>query len=372
MARPMDLEAQRSDLNGGGHESLNDESREKLFEKDGQDEQNSSSSSSSSSSGLSTSSSASSTLDAAEYTASATSKWAYLASYFACNVALTLYNKGILGRFAYPWLLTAIHTGSASIGCYILRMRGKVTRTALSRQQESVLLGFSVLFTINIAISNVSLAMVSIPFHQIMRSTCPVFTVLIYRLRYGRTYGTRTYLSLVPVVLGVALATYGDYYFTATGFLLTFLGVLLASAKTVATNRIMTGPLALSPLESLMRMSPLACIQALLCSVLSGEISRITDGYTVVPINSHMFWALAGNGALAFALNLASFSTNRKTGALTMTVCGNVKQSLTVLLGITMFGVKVGVANGIGMFVALVGAAWYSVVELGAKAPARR
>ncbi len=84
-----------------------------------------------------------------------------------------------------------------------------------------------------------------------------------------------------------------------------------------------------------------------------------------------MALALAGNGALAFALNIASFSTNRQTGALTMTVCGNVKQSLTVLLGIVMFGVKVGMANGIGMLVALVGTAWYSAVELTSKSSRR-
>ncbi|KAL1897642.1 hypothetical protein Sste5346_003948 [Sporothrix stenoceras] len=303
----------------------------------------------------------------AEYTVSAATKYAYLSAYFACNVALTLYNKSILGKFAYPWLLTAIHAGSASIGCYILELRGLVKRSELSRRDESVLLAFSVLFTINIAVSNVSLAMVSIPFHQIMRSTCPVFTVLIYRLRYNRTYSTKTYLSLIPVVCGVGLATYGDYYFTAAGFILTFLGVVLASVKTVATNRIMTGPLALSPLESLLRMSPLACGQALICALLTGEISSITSGFTNIPISPHMALALAGNGALAFALNISSFSTNRQTGALTMTVCGNVKQSITVLLGITMFGVKVGLANGLGMLVALIGAAWYSVVELGAK-----
>ncbi|CAK7200350.1 hypothetical protein SEUCBS139899_003044 [Sporothrix eucalyptigena] len=302
-----------------------------------------------------------------EYTVSAATKWAYLAAYFACNVALTLYNKSILGKFSYPWLLTAIHAGSASIGCWILELRGVVKRSELSRRDESVLLAFSVLFTINIAVSNVSLAMVSIPFHQIMRSTCPVFTVLIYRVRYKRTYSTKTYLSLIPVVCGVGLATYGDYYFTAAGFILTFLGTVLASAKTVATNRIMTGPLALSPLESLLRMSPLACAQALICSLLTGEISGITNGFTSIPISPNMALALLGNGALAFALNISSFSTNRQTGALTMTVCGNVKQSITVLLGITMFGVKVGLANGIGMVIALVGAAYYSVVELGAK-----
>lgn len=129
----------------------------------------------------------------------------------------------------------------------------------------------------------------------------------------------------------------------------------------------MTGPLALSPLESLMRMSPLACIQALICAFVSGEMDRITDGFTSFSPDPYMTWALIGNGALAFALNLASFSTNRKTGALTMTVCGNVKQSLTVLLGITLFDVKVGLANGVGMLIALVGAAWYSSVELGSK-----
>lgn len=180
--------------------------------------------------------------DAAEYTTAAATKWAYLAAYFACNVALTLYNKSILGRFAYPWLLTAIHTGAASIGCGVLMLRGQIRRTSLSRRQETVLLAFSVLFTVNIAVSNVSLAMVSIPFHQIMRSTCPVFTVLIYRLRYGRTYATKTYLSLVPVVLGVALATYGDYYFTLVGFVLTFLGVILATIKVCSFPRFARSP----------------------------------------------------------------------------------------------------------------------------------
>ena len=69
------------------------------------------------------------------------------------------------------------------------------------------------------------------PFHQILRSTTPIFTILIYRLRYNRSYSTRTYLSLIPIVVGVGYATYGDYYFTPIGFLLTLLGVILAAVK---------------------------------------------------------------------------------------------------------------------------------------------
>ena len=128
----------------------------------------------------------------------------------------------------------------------------------------------------------------------------------------------------------------------------------------------MTGALALSPLETLLRMSPLAFMQALLCALLSGELTNFRKANPDGPSGMLML-ALAGNGLLAFLLNVSSFSTNKVAGALTMTVCGNVKQCLTVLLGIVLFGVKVGFLNGMGMLVALGGAAWYSAVELRAK-----
>ncbi|CAK7220626.1 hypothetical protein SBRCBS47491_004252 [Sporothrix bragantina] len=312
-----------------------------------------------------------------EDTISTRSKLMQLGFYFLCNVALTIYNKLILGKFPHPWLLTALHTGSASIGCYILRMRGSIPRTKLNWDEEMKLIAFSVLFTINIAISNVSLAMVSVPFHQIMRSTTPVITVAAYRLLFGRSYSTETYLSLIPIVLGVGMTTYGEYYFTMTGFVLTLLGVVLAVAKTIATNRIMTGSLKLSPMETLMRMSPLAFIQALFISWASGELSgaagkataamagRAAVGASLSPTG--MLLALIGNGVLAFALNVSSFTANKAAGALTMTVCGNVKQCLTVLLGIVFFNVTIGLFNGLGMVVSLAGAAWYSMVELRAK-----
>lgn len=242
--------------------------------------------------------------------------------------------------------------------------------------------------------------MVSVPFHQIARSTTPVITVAAYRLLFGRAYSTETYLSLIPIVLGVGMTTYGEYYFTLAGSLMTFLGVILAVAKTIATNRIMTGSLKLSPMETLMRMSPLAFFQALLIAWISGELSGAMAGAAGVPAAAaaseaaapavgggaavavrvvaravgdsplSMALALLGNGILAFALNVSSFTANKAAGALTMTVCGNVKQCLTVLLGIVFFNVNIGFLNGVGMLVSLAGAAWYSFVELQQKAKA--
>lgn len=64
---------------------------------------------------------------------------------------------------------------------------GSLKLTPLTSRENLTLVAFSVLFTFNIAFSNVSLALVSVPFHQIMRSTCPIVTILIYHTCYGRT-----------------------------------------------------------------------------------------------------------------------------------------------------------------------------------------
>lgn len=209
--------------------------------------------------------------------------------------------------------------------------------------------------------------MVSVPFYQVLRTSVPVFTVLIYRVVFSRTYDTITYLTLVPIMLGAALTTIGEYTFTDLGFLLTFAGVVLAAVKTVATNRIMTGPLALPAMEVLIRMSPYAAMQSLACGFAAGEFSslaKLTSEGGMAPMT---VIALLGNGVLAFALNVASFQTNKVAGALTISVCGNLKQCLTVLLGIVAFGVEVHLFNGSGMVLTMFGAAWYSKVELDRK-----
>jgi hypothetical protein len=127
----------------------------------------------------------------------------------------------------------------------------------------------------------------------------------------------------------------------------------------------MTGSLALPPVEFLMRMSPLAALQALACATATGEVGGfwelINSGEVSLP---PAIASLTGNGFLALLLNISSFNTNKVAGALTMTVCGNLKQCLTVLLGIALFNVVVDWLNGAGMAVTMVGAGIYSKAEL--------
>ncbi|KAL6837042.1 triose-phosphate transporter family domain-containing protein [Trichoderma camerunense] len=320
-----------------------------------------------------------------EYSIPSAVKFTWLGTYFLFSLILTLYNKLVLGVFHFPWLLTFLHTLFASLGTYAMLQMGYFKLSRLGRRENLALVAFSALFTANIAVSNLSLAMVSVPFYQTMRMLCPIFTIIIFRVWYGRTYSTMTYMSLIPLIIGAAMTTAGEMSFSDAGFILTILGVVLAALKvrfehvssftgmikanhvyqTVVTNRFMTGSLALPPVEFLMRMSPLAALQALACATATGEVAGFrelirTGDISIVPATA----SLAGNGFLALLLNISSFNTNKLAGALTMTVCGNLKQCLTVMIGIFLFNVSVDFLNGSGMAVTMVGAAIYSKAEL--------
>lgn len=135
----------------------------------------------------------------------------------------------------------------------------------------------------------------------------------------------------------------------------------------------MTGSLALPPVEFLMRMSPLAALQALACATASGEVAGFRDLIRSGDISlPPAIASLTGNGFLALLLNISSFNTNKLAGALTMTVCGNLKQCLTVMIGIFLFNVNVDFLNGAGMLVTMMGAGIYSKAELDNKNKKKR
>lgn len=85
------------------------------------------------------------------------SGYLWLSLYFILNLSLTLYNKIILNNFKFPYSLTAIHTLCGTVGCLILYMMGTFTPAKLGDRENMVMVMFSILYTINIAISNVSL-----------------------------------------------------------------------------------------------------------------------------------------------------------------------------------------------------------------------
>jgi hypothetical protein len=84
-------------------------------------------------------------------------------SYLALNLTLTLYNKYVLVSFPYPYTLTAIHSLFASIGGRALLRRNFYRPKPLALVDYAALVLFSILYSLNIAVSNISLELVTVP-----------------------------------------------------------------------------------------------------------------------------------------------------------------------------------------------------------------
>ncbi|KAI0057273.1 TPT-domain-containing protein [Artomyces pyxidatus] len=339
----------------------------------------------------------------------------WLSLYFFLNLVLTLYNKTVLVSFPFPYTLTALHALAGSLGGRFLLQHEFYEPQTLSVVDHIILSAFSVLYSVNIAISNVSLDLVTVPFHQVVRAATPIFTTFISWYFFNAHFSAHKLASLVPVIAGVGLATYGDYYFTTWGFLLTLFGTFLAAFKTIATHLLQSPPLNaptlphplqrtlrlptpflpisvaiprfptlrpsrlnLHPLDLLTRMSPLAFAQCIFYAHIAGELDILRYGqddasaylYSRRPATYSVFLAI--NALIAFGLNVVSFEANRRAGALSMGVAANVKQVLTVMCAVSLFHLTITPANALGVALTLFGGAWYAAVEYREKAARQR
>ena len=89
---------------------------------------------------------------------SSSPSFAWLTAYFVLNLALTIYNKLVLaGNFPFPYTLTAVHCLFGTLGSHICLKQGIFTRAKLTTRDTALVTLFSVLYTVNIIVSNVSL-----------------------------------------------------------------------------------------------------------------------------------------------------------------------------------------------------------------------
>jgi hypothetical protein len=351
-----------------------------------------------------------------------------ISTYFLLNLIVTVTNKQLIFHNSSPFLLTASHAFTTFVATSIIsRLTSAATPShGLSQAQQTttsveplrlplrthlILVAFSLLYTVNIALSNLTLGLVSLPMHQTIRSTAPAITVLLTVIVFHtplRYYPMAVYLSLVPTICGVVVATSsmsanvnvghdkGRGSTTFGGVALTFLGAVLAVVKTMITHQLQKSSswsssssggyrlqIGLPPMTLVRYLSPYAVVQALGFACWTGEVTHLLAlGHATDPAARGLreIGVLAVVNMLsASALNIASFEANRRCGPLSMGVAGNLKQVFILVLASLAEGDgggdgetgRGGGVNGrvvLGTLMTVVGGLWYAWADAGAGA----
>ena len=255
--------------------------------------------------------------------------------------------------------MSLVHMGITSVCSHAwVYFDNRIVVANLDARGEGMIFAFSFLFLANIVVGNASLRYVSVSLVQIVRSSIPMFTMALSYWLLQKRYTRPEIMSLVPLVFGVAIASIGEVEFHMLGFMLTVLVCFLSSLKSVLTSKFLSNSYRLHPLDLLRRMS-LYAFFLLLPLVWIIERPHMLDEWKGNG-DPFSYFVLLVSGFMAFALNISNFETTKKTSALTVTVAGNVKHILTIVLSIVIFKNPISSTNFLGSVVAIGGAAWYS------------
>jgi solute carrier family 35 protein E3 len=218
----------------------------------------------------------------------------------------------------------------------------------------------AVLFCTNIVLGNISLRWVPVSFMQTVKSSVPFFAVVLERNFFwdGSEIDRRIDLSLVPIVGGVAMATYGEVNFNWIGFLTALIASVITALIAILSFKLLKTKL--DAVNLLYYMAPLSMAMLLPFSLATEYSSIRADWATNASDHSWLLFILVISGLGAFFLNISTFLLINNTSALTYTVSGNVKIVINIVLSVIIFQNEVSWINGLGCFLTIVGAIWYS------------
>lgn len=161
----------------------------------------------------------------------------------------TFLNNDLLGHKAHlipPLTLTLVHL-MVSCGTDYLLLTQFSRKVGLDIQYEPIGSLWSLKYLIPIgifmvsakALTYISYEYVPVSLAHTAKATAPIFAVVLSYVMYSRVYATYTYLSLIPVVMGVILASINEIQYNHIGFLAATASTVIGVLQNFYTKKIM-------------------------------------------------------------------------------------------------------------------------------------
>lgn len=284
--------------------------------------------------------------------------------WYSSNIGVLLLNKYLLSNygFKYPIFLTMCHMTACSILSYAAISWLKVVplQAIRSRVQLFKIATLSVVFCASVVSGNISLRYLPVSFNQAVGATTPFFTAVFAYLMTMKREAWLTYVTLIPVVTGVMIASGGEPSFHLFGFIMCIGATAARALKTVLQGILLSSEgEKLNSMNLLMYMAPIA-VACLIPAALIMEREVIGITIALARDDTRILWYLLFNSALAYFVNLTNFLVTKHTSALTLQVLGNAKGAVAVVISILIFRNPVTMTGMFGYGITVFGVILYS------------
>lgn len=194
-----------------------------------------------------------------------------------------------------------------------------------------------------------------------MRALVPGCTLVLSMVILKKRFSWQRKCALLPIGFGVYIACSGDNTYTLAGFTVTIIAIVFAAIKAVLSSKFLTGDLKLHPVDLILYQAPLSALWCFGVIVVSGEYKIAYQHWDELKLQLPWFFY---TGLMSFSLNLSSFFANQKTSALTLTVCGNVKQAMVIALSLYLNNDYITAQKAFGILIVIAGGCLYSYISI--------
>ncbi|OAY74297.1 probable sugar phosphate/phosphate translocator At3g11320 [Ananas comosus] len=287
-----------------------------------------------------------------------------VAAWYSSNIGVLLLNKYLLSNygFKYPIFLTMCHMTACSLLSYaaIAWLKLVPMQAVRSRVQFLKISALSLVFCGSVVSGNISLRYLPVSFNQAIGATTPFFTAVFAYLITVKREAWITYITLIPVVTGVIIASGGEPSFHLFGFIMCIGATAARALKTVLQGILLSSEgEKLNSMNLLLYMAPVAVVLLLPATIIMEEnVVGIT--LALAREDFKIIWYLLFNSCLAYFVNLTNFLVTKHTSALTLQVLGNAKGAVAVVVSILIFRNPVSVTGMMGYTLTVIGVILYN------------
>lgn len=291
--------------------------------------------------------------------------------WFFLNAVFAIYNKKTLNCFPYPWILSWIQiaTGAAMmIGLWATKL---MPAPKLDLAVCKTLVPTATLHLIAHVSACASYNFSSVSFMQVVKAAEPVCSVIVLTALYGKRFGLLTWLTLIPIVVGVAGGSATEMNFSLIAFAMAMISNVACALRGVTSKSAQE--------ETGLQGINLYAAIAIVSSVLLLPPTLLVEGQYIVaafqnagPLMVQHGYGLTASAFLPFLLtgsvfyhlyNQTSYQALAEMNPLSHSVANTVKRVVIILASIAIFKNPITPVGACSAAVAIGGTFLYSLAR---------
>ena len=292
------------------------------------------------------------------------------ALWYILNIGYNIGNKRVLNALPIPWTAATVEL-FFGFPYVALLWTTKLRKTPKLSTDNIKTLSSQAFFLAATHVAGViSFGAGAISFTHILKATEPVWSALIMAVCFKEFLPVPVYLSLVPILGGVGLASAKELSFSWLALWAGLISAVTSAMKAILSKKVLDGkPLGenLTPTNMFAVLTILGFLMILPFSLaiegpaqVSAAVSTaLANGYT----KGELLKLLSVSGFLYYLYNEVAFLALEQVAPVTHAVTNTVKRVVIILASVLVFRNPVSKLGAIGSSVAIAGAMLYSLAK---------